>query len=325
MAAQRTSGEPCLVISPRWTTSSDSRCLGVSPAQLQSFLAESKRLMSPISATKMAAMTLPTPGERHEGPIAGVGLELGVDVRVELGDGRLVDVEEVAQRVEAHGVGLGELETVELGLTGRSPQLADDGQDPVLGHDPVDLGLGTGPVPDERIAIAHQLAQLSDLGRGDPALGQAPEGQHGGQVLGVAHVVLHPAVPPVVAERMGEVHVGAELLEQIGGPVPAIGGFEDHLGLGPGGGHGLGELEGLADEALGAEHLAVFCHPNDGGAATMQVDSDVLSHRGLLLFRGFLLQDRACSDLTRGGGPAPSSHQDGVPPPAPWGLQPEAM
>ena len=45
----------------------------------------------------------------------------------------------------------------------------------------------------------------------------------------------------------------------------------------------------------------------------MQVDSDVLSHRGLLLFRGFLLQDRACSDLTRGGGPAPSSHQEGVP------------
>src|ERR1700693_6005169 len=27
-------------------------------------------------------------------------------------------------------------------------------------------------------------------------------------------------------------------------------------------------------------------------------------------FRGFILQDRACSDLTRGGGPAPSSHQD---------------
>ena len=222
----------------------------------------------------------------------------------------LVDVEQVAQRVEAHGIGLGELEAVELGLTGRSPQLADDGQDPVLGHDPVDLGLGTGAVPDERVAIAHQLAQLSDLWRRDPALGQAPEGQHGGQVLGVALVVLDASVPPVVAERVGQVHVGAEVLEQIGRPVPAIGGFEDHLGLGPGGGHGLGELEGLADEAFGAEHLAVFCHPDDGGAASVQVDSDVLSHRGLLLFRGFLLQDRACSDLTRGGGPAPSSHQD---------------
>jgi hypothetical protein len=173
----------------------------------------------------------------------------------------------------------------------------------------VDLGLGTGAVPDERIAITHQLAQLSDLWRRDPALGQAPQGQHGGQVLGVAHVVLDASVPPVVAERMGQVHMGAELVEQIGGPVPAIGGFEDHLGLGPGGGHGLGEFEGLAHDALCAEHLAVVCHPDDGCAASMQVDSDVLSHRGLLLFRGFYLQDRACSDLTRGGGPAPSSHQ----------------
>ena len=182
---------------------------------------------------------------------------------------RLVDVEQVAQRVEAHGIGLGELEAVELGLTGRSPQLADDGQDPVLGHDPVDLGLGTGPVPDERIAITHQLAQLSDLWWRDPALGQTPEGQHGGQVLGVAHVVLDASVPPVVPERMGEVHVGAEVLENIGRPVPAIGGFEDHLGLGPGSGHGLGEFEGLTDEAFGAEHLAVFSHSNDGRAASM--------------------------------------------------------
>jgi len=91
--------------------------------------------------------------------------------------------------------------------------------------------------------------------------------------------------PQVVAERVGEVHVGAELLEKIGRPVPAIGGLEDHFGLGPGSGHGLGELEGLADEAFGAEHLAVFCHPDDGGAASMQVDSDVLSPWGLLLSR----------------------------------------
>jgi hypothetical protein len=40
------------------------------------------------------------PGQRHGGLIAGVGLELGVDVRVELGDGPLVDVEQVAQRVD---------------------------------------------------------------------------------------------------------------------------------------------------------------------------------------------------------------------------------
>jgi hypothetical protein len=50
-------------------------------------------------------------------------------------------------------------------------------------------------------------------------------------------------------------------------------------------------FEGLAHDASGAEHLAVFCHPDDGRAATMQVDSDVLSHRGLLPFDVSSLQD----------------------------------
>ena len=136
----------------------------------------------------------------------------------------------------------------------------------------------------EAEAIAHELAQLTDLGRSDPAFGQAPEAQHGGKVLGVALIVLHPPVAPVVAERMGQVDMGAEVFQDVGRPVPAVGGFEDHFGLGSGGRHGLGELEGLAQDLLDAEDLAVFGHPVDGGAATVQVDSDVLSfHRGLLL------------------------------------------
>ena len=55
------------------------------------------------------------PGQRHDGLIAEVGLELAVDVRVELGDRMLVDVEEVAQRVEAQGIGLGEFESARVG------------------------------------------------------------------------------------------------------------------------------------------------------------------------------------------------------------------
>ena len=121
--------------------------------------------------------------------------------RVELSDRVVVDVEQVAERVQAHGVGLGELEAVELGLTGWTPQLADDGQDPVLGHDPMDLGLGAGAVPDERVAIAHELAQLSDLGRGDPTFGEAPDPEHGGQVPGVAFVVLDACRSPQLLPR----------------------------------------------------------------------------------------------------------------------------
>ena len=47
--------------------------------------------------------------------------------------------------------------------------------------------------------------------------------------------------------------VGAELLEEVGRPLPAIGRLEHHLGLGAGGGHDLGELERLAHDALAAQ------------------------------------------------------------------------
>jgi len=82
-------------------------------------------------------------------------------------------------------------------------------------------------------------------------------------------VVLDPAVAPVVPERVGQVDVGAALLEDVGRPVPAIGGFEDHLAFGPGGCDGLSELEGLAQDLLDAEGLG---HPMDRRAATMHVD-----------------------------------------------------
>ncbi len=61
MAAQRTSLEPCLVMRPRATLVSDSRCWGVSPAHEHSASAERNRVTSPISATNTAANTRPTP------------------------------------------------------------------------------------------------------------------------------------------------------------------------------------------------------------------------------------------------------------------------
>jgi hypothetical protein len=84
-----------------------------------------------------------------------------------------------------------------------------------------------------------------------------PDAQHGSQVLGVALVVFTRRVPPVVPERIGQMDVGAEVLEQIGGPVPAIGGLEDHLGSLAGYCHGLAELEGLARDEHTAERLAL--------------------------------------------------------------------
>ena len=55
------------------------------------------------------------------------------------------------------------------------------------------------------------------------ASARRPSRKQVGEVLGVAGVVLHPPVAPVVAERVGEVDIAAELLEQVGRPVPAVG------------------------------------------------------------------------------------------------------
>lgn len=67
-AAQCTNRLPCLVIRPRWQVVSDSRCLGVSPAQLANCSGRAKRVTSPISATNTAARSLPPrewPGSRR--------------------------------------------------------------------------------------------------------------------------------------------------------------------------------------------------------------------------------------------------------------------
>src|ERR1039458_2348878 len=61
-AAQRTRRDPCLVMWPRWTVTSDSLWVGVSPAQLERWRALLNLAMSPISATKTEASTGPTPG-----------------------------------------------------------------------------------------------------------------------------------------------------------------------------------------------------------------------------------------------------------------------
>src|SRR4029453_1316986 len=61
IAAHRTSFEPCFVIGPRCTVVSDSRWRGVKPAHDVRCRAEAKRGTSPISATKNAASTGPTP------------------------------------------------------------------------------------------------------------------------------------------------------------------------------------------------------------------------------------------------------------------------
>ena len=91
--------------------------------------------------------------------------------------------------------------------------------------------LRPGAQVDELGPVADELTELSLRRWGDPGLGQTPHAEQIDQVRRVALVVLHPPVAPVVAERVGQVHVAPALFDHVGRPVPPVGGFEDHLGV----------------------------------------------------------------------------------------------
>jgi hypothetical protein len=82
---------------------------------------------------------------------------------------------------------------------------------------------------------------------------------------------------------VGQVDLGPLLLEQVHQPVPAIGGFDDHLrALAR-----LGDLCGDFDRVVGkpdaAQLFAFGTHTHDDRAPAVQVDTDVL----LWLHKGF--------------------------------------
>jgi hypothetical protein len=151
------------------------------------------------------------------------------------------------------------------------------------------LGLEPGPQVGELESEAHHLAELADLGRSDPGLGQAPEAQEVGQVSGVALVVLHSAMPPVVAMRVGQVDAITHLLEEVGRPVPAISGLEDHVAADRCCAHLLGKAHGIVFHPDAVDLVALFVHPVDDRTPAVQVDADILlCHLGLPFREGFV-------------------------------------
>lgn len=120
-AAHRTITVPCLVILPRWTLVSDSRCLGVMPAHEHSAWGFGNRDKSPISATKIAAIVGPTPGEGLNHPVAAVVAQPPVYVAFEGGDLPVKVNDQAPQRLDLDVIGVGQLEAVEISATGRAP------------------------------------------------------------------------------------------------------------------------------------------------------------------------------------------------------------
>ena len=108
---------------------------------------------------------------------------------------------------------------------------------------------------DELAPVADVFAQFAQRWWGDPGLGQTSQAEQVDQVRGIAFIVLHPPMPPVVAQRMGQVHRGPALLDHVSRPVPAIGRFEYHLWMLA----GLGQLgrqgDGVVVDADRVERL----------------------------------------------------------------------
>src|SRR5664280_2953694 len=169
-----------------------------------------------------------------------------------------------------------------------------------------------GPVPD-------QLTQLP-CGRGcDPRLGQASHPQQVRQVLGVANVVLDPAVlKGLDPQRVGQVHVGTTGLQRVHSPVPPVGGLQHHLRALTSPGHHRRQPLHVIDDPHRLEHLTSFGGPDDHSPASVQIDSHILSscirfHLGASSPSRAALRysqsSRWEAPLGAGGGPAPSSHQ----------------
>jgi hypothetical protein len=71
-------------------------------------------------------------------------------------------------------------------------------------------------------------------------------------------------------------------LEQVHGPVPAVGRLDHHLGIRTRLAHHLEQRHRVVGDSHAVELLAVAVHRVDHRAATVQVDTDVRSlHRGL--------------------------------------------
>ena len=170
------------------------------------------------------------PGNLLDRPIAGVGGQPGGDPAGGQLDLQIEGVDQPAVGVDPGPVGDIQRGLVELGAAARPEQIRHRDLQALFGQHRVHPGLEPRADRDQLGAMPHQLAQLADLGRGDPGLRQPAHPQQVGKVGGIAQVVLHPprgeALDP---QRMRQMHPGTGLGEHVRRPVPAIRGLEHHL------------------------------------------------------------------------------------------------
>ena len=251
-----------------------------------------------------------------------VGLRARVDLAGGGGDLAVEVADQRHQAVQPPARALGQLQAGEELASGLAEQVGVLGQDALAGQQRVHAVLDRGAHPGQHGAVAQQLAQVAQLGRGDVRLGQQPGAQQVRERLGVDRVGLHPrGGDRLRPQRVGEVHVVAGLLEQVGQPLPAVGRLERHVRP-VRVAEQLPERVAVVDDPARERKLSVLVDDRDLRAPTVQVDADparrVTHGRYLRLeLSGRAAIIRTVSKLAvRGGGPT-SCRPDGARRPGP--------
>jgi hypothetical protein len=184
----------------------------------------------------------------------------------------------------------------------------------VLGQHRFHLGLEAGADVHQLGPIANQLPQLPKVRRGDPGLGELVKTHPVDELAAVLVVVLHPPALPGLTEARGvdQMHGGAQVLQHVHGPVPAVGGLDGHLGVRPGVDKGLGQCDGAVVDALDRELGAGLVLPHDQRPGQVQIHCGVLSvHRSSPCSKSRWFGDLECFARAIAGGRGPTFRPGG--------------
>ena len=216
----------------------------------------------------------PNPADLTEHSDALVGLRASVDLAGGGGDLAVEVSDQRQQAVQPLARPVGQLERCEELLSAFAEQVGVLGQDAVAGQQRVHAVLDGGADSGQRRAVAKQLAQVTQRGRGDVRLGEQPGAQQMRERLGVDRVGLHAGGGDRPgAQRMREMHVIAGLLEQLREPLPAVGRLErDVRSLRVA--EQLQECLAVVDDPAREHKLSMLVDDRDLRAPAVQVDAD---------------------------------------------------
>jgi len=169
-----------------------------------------------------------------------------------------------------------QLELGEKGAAAGPEQLAVAVLDALTRDQRVHAVLQRGPHLREHEALAQQVAEIAQLARSDVGLRQQIGTQQLRQCARVNGVGLHPRRRDRLrAQRMRQMQLAALGLEQLGQPLPPVGGLEREPVVVAQLAEQLAEALGVVDQPPRQQLLAALVNHRDMRALAMQVNPDV--------------------------------------------------